>query len=93
MIVPNRNEEGGYNKNNLKKDYDRGFINGMEFAIEELETFKANLDCYDGLTDDYCETIGKIKEEFINYVIGCAIDWLDKETDMANTSAIDGQED
>lgn len=66
-------DDGTYKKSDLSEKA-QAFISGMELALEEAETFAANL--IDADCDEESETLGKIKREIATTTIEAYKEWL-----------------
>ena len=95
MYVPSRNEEGDYNKKNIKKDKNKGFIAGMEMALEEIDCWKCNrvedleYDIEEIEENDIEKMLMKYKKRVIEEMTQDLIEWVDGEIDMHNLSILD----
>lgn len=94
MYVPSRNEEGDHNKKNIKKDKNKGFIAGMEMALEEIDAWKCNrvedlkYDIEEIEENDIEKMLMKYKKRVIEEMTQDLIEWVDGEIDMHNLSIL-----
>lgn len=85
--IPDRNEEGAYNKENLKDRYAKGYIDGMEYILEQLENYRANI------FDDEDTTIGKMRSEITDEVFEHLSTFIDCDINEANVGFLESQDD
>lgn len=87
--IPNVREEGVYNQDNIKDNLDKEFVRGYDYAVEQLKTFFANIDVYDGSIinrlDKNQEECDELQEDIE--------DWMESQRNELVVSIIDGQED
>ena len=61
----NRNGDNEYNKRNIKSQYNKGYIDGMEYVLQELPNFANNI-CFE---TECSKTIDKMIEEIVESTI------------------------
>lgn len=71
-------EDGTYKKSDLSEKAQE-YISGMEYALEYVDIFVANV--INGVLDEDSETLDKIKVEFGNTVMNNFKEWLQSEID------------
>ncbi len=90
MRIPNRNENGEYNKENLKP-YERGWIECFEYLIEDgIDKITRNIIEFE---EESATILQKIENEVISKFKDELKHWLDMEADEFNCSCIENTEE
>jgi hypothetical protein len=94
--IPDCREDESYNEKYLNET-DKEYIRGYDYAVEEvLETFFANLDCYDFRVDGEDIDLGLIlenHESIADKLKDAMKQWFESERDQMITSMIDHMDD
>ncbi len=69
-------EDGYKNHRNELSETDKAFMAGFKCAYNEIETFMANTDSYEGINREVSPTLSKVCKEIREDIINDLRDWL-----------------